>query len=227
MNEKLREEFNQWVLDGRSAQLKLHHLSFVEEVIQRMKVRPRDRILEVGCGEGWAARLLAPLVPEGSVVGLDVSDEMIRKARAQSAEFENLLFLWADAEEIPWQEKFFTHSLYIETLYYFENPEKALREIYRVLAPGGAVWIVNHLSKENELSLRWLEDFNVPVQLLSVEEYGELFRRCGFQEFVHCMIPDYSPDFERSYSRWFPDPAELHCFQELGALLLSAQRPPE
>ncbi|MBI1956714.1 MAG: methyltransferase domain-containing protein [Acidobacteria bacterium] len=227
MNEKLRAEFNQWVLDGRSEHLESHHLGFVEDVMQRMNVQPRDRILEVGCGEGWAARLLAPLVPEGLVVGLDVSDAMIRKARAQSAVLENILLLWADAEEIPWQEKFFTKVLCIETFYYLEHPEKALREIYRVLSPGGSVWIVNHLSKENEFTLRWLADLKVPMQLMTAAEYGELFPRCGFEAFAHGMIPDRSPSPERSYGRWFPDPAELCRFQELGALLLTARRPAE
>ena len=56
MNEKLREEFNQWVFDGRSSALESHHRSFVEDTIQRMNLQPRDRILEVGCGEGWASR---------------------------------------------------------------------------------------------------------------------------------------------------------------------------
>ena len=227
MNEKLREEFNQWVLDGRSASLESHHLGFVEDVMQRMNVQPRDRILEVGCGEGWAARRLASLVPEGLVVGLDGSDEMIRKARAQSAGLENILLLWADAEEIPWQEKFFTKVLCVEAFYYFEHPEKVLREIYRVLSPGGSVWIVNHLSKENQLSLRWLTDLKVPVPLMTAADYGEIFQRCGFEEFVHCMIPDRSSSPERSYGRWFPDPDELRRFQELGALLMTARRPAE
>ncbi|MBI4459239.1 MAG: class I SAM-dependent methyltransferase [Acidobacteria bacterium] len=227
MDEKLRQEFNRWVLDGRSEKLESHHLAFAQDVIQRMEVRPQDRILEVGCGEGWLCRLLAPLVPEGVVVGTDVSDEMTHKARALSTSFENILLLWAGAEEIPWQEKYFSKAVCVEAFYYFENPEAVLREIFRVLEPGGSVWIVNHLSKENELSLRWLPDFPVPVQLMTAAEYGELFRRCGYEQFSHTMIPDRMPFAERSYGRWFPDPADLRRFQELGALLLVARRPEE
>ena len=225
MSEKLRIEFNQWALDGRGAALESHHLPFVESTIERMAIQPRDRCLEVGCGEGWASRLLAQLVPEGSVVGLDVSDEMVRNARAKSAACENLMFIPGDAEDIPWQDSFFSKVLGVESFYYYEDPEKALREIYRVLSPSGSVWIVNHLSKENELSLRWLQELKVPVHLLSAEEYGRLFESCGFAEFTHCMIPDRSPlpkDFRDS---WFPEPGELHRFRELGALLISARKP--
>ena len=226
MSETLREEFNQWARDGRGAALESHHRSFVEQTIPLMEIQSRDRILEVGCGEGWTSRMLASLAPEGVVVGVDVSDEMIRNARAQSRSHENLLLLWAGAEQIPWQENYFTKALCVESFYYFENPERALREVHRVLAPGGSLWIINHLSKENELSLRWLPHLKVPVQLLSAEEYGALFERCGFEGYSHRMLPDRAsvasggngPDS-------LTDPEELRRFRELGALLLSASKP--
>ena len=124
MSEKLRTEFNQWALDGRGAAMESHHLPFVESVIEMMALEPRDRCLEVGCGEGWASRLLAQQVPEGSVVGLDVSDEMVRNARAKSAACENLMLIQAEAEDIPWQDGFFSKVLCVESFYYYEDPEK-------------------------------------------------------------------------------------------------------
>jgi ubiquinone/menaquinone biosynthesis C-methylase UbiE len=226
MNEESRQEFNQWAAEGRGEQLESHHSGFVEDTIPLMNIQPRDRILDVGCGEGWACRLLAPLAPEGAVVGIDVSDEMIRRARAKSVAYENLLFAWADTEQIPWQQDFFTHVLCVESFYYFPDPEKALREIHRVTAPGGSVWLINHLSKENELSLRWLDDpLKAPVQLLSAAEYGALFERCGFEDFARRMFPDRAPLSEDYQKRWFPDPDELRRFRELGALLLTARKP--
>ena len=81
MSEALRQEFNQWVRSGRSAGLESHHRGFLEQTIPLMNIGRRDRILDVGCGEGWATRMLAGLAPEGSAIGLDVSDEMIHRAR--------------------------------------------------------------------------------------------------------------------------------------------------
>lgn len=227
MNEKLREEFNQWVQDGRSSALESHHLSFAEDAISLMGMEARDRILEIGCGEGWASRLLASLVPEGMVVGLDVSDEMIRKARAASTAHENILFVWADAESIPWQERFFSRVFSVESFYYVERPEIALREIYRVLAPGGSVWILNHLSQENEYTLRWIDRLKVPVHLRSAEEYGKLFESCGFEEYSFRMISDRTPEADAEYYGWLADPAERRRFRELGGLLMTARRPDE
>ena len=227
MSETLREEFNQWVRDGRSSALESHHRRFVEDMISRMNIQPRDRILEIGCGEGWATRELAPRVPEGLVVGLDVSDEMIRKARAQSAGYENLLLIWGEAESIPWQEKFFSKAVCVEALYYFESPEKDLAEIYRVLSPGGSLSVLNHLCRENEFTLAWLPQMKVPVHLRSAEEYGKLFEACGFQEYSFRMIPDRTPDADAPYYTQLTDPAERRRFREVGALLMTARRPEE
>jgi ubiquinone/menaquinone biosynthesis C-methylase UbiE len=227
MSETLREEFNQWVRDGRSSALESHHRCFVEDMISRMSIQPRDRILEIGCGEGWASRELASLAPEGMVVGLDVSDEMIHKARAQSAGYENLLLIWGEAESIPWQEKFFSKAICVEAFYYFESPEKDLAEIYRVLSPGGSLSVLNHLSLENEISLQWLSEMKVPVHLRSAEEYQKLFEVCGFQEYSFRMIPDRTPENDAPYYGRLADPAERHRFRELGALLMTARRPEE
>ncbi len=226
MSEVLREEFNRWATSGRAASLEAHHRPLVEQILPLMQIQARDRILEIGCGEGWACRLLANIASEGLVVGLDVSDEMIRNARAKSAAQENLLLVWAGAEQIPWQENYFTHILSVESFYYIENPERALQEMYRVLEPGGSVWILNHLAKENELSLRWIPELHIPVQLFSAEEYAELLARCGFQEFAHRMIPDHTPETRTIYSI-LKTPDERRRFRELGALLLCARKPAE
>jgi ubiquinone/menaquinone biosynthesis C-methylase UbiE len=224
MSETLREEFNRWAQDGRGAGLEAHHRTFLEQMIPLMGVETRDRILDIGCGEGWASRTLGAIATEGLVVGLDASDAMIHNARVKSVEFDNILYIWGSTEQIPWQEKYFTKAICIESFYYFEEPEKALHEIYRVLAPGGRLWILDHLSKENEASLRWIPKLNVPVQVRSAEEYAQILAECGFEPQPHRMIPDRSP-LEWESSTFSAE--ELQRFRERGALLLSARRPEE
>jgi len=81
--QQLREEFNRWAEAGRGDHMEEDHLPIVLPTLELMKLGQADRVMDVGCGTGWLPRLIAGRVPEGSVVGIDVSDEMI--ARAQRA----------------------------------------------------------------------------------------------------------------------------------------------
>src|SRR5208283_338656 len=96
---QLREEFNRWAEAGRGEEMEESHLPIVAPTLTLMDLQPSDRVLDVGCGSGWLVRRLAALVPGGSVVGIDVSDEMIRRAQLASAGAPNTQFLQGTAEE--------------------------------------------------------------------------------------------------------------------------------
>jgi len=85
-NEKLQLEFNCWAETGEGEKMEHHHLDITLKTLQLMDLRPGQRVLDLGCGAGWATRLLARAVTEdttreANVVGLDVSDKMIRLAQ--------------------------------------------------------------------------------------------------------------------------------------------------
>src|SRR5271169_532158 len=88
-DERLRQEFNQWAEQGRGEEMEQHHISITEQTLAVMDLKRGQRVLDLGCGAGWATRLMARAVGAGErpgqVIGLDVSDEMIRRARANSA----------------------------------------------------------------------------------------------------------------------------------------------
>src|SRR6202795_1997043 len=113
-SDSLREEFNRWAEAGRGEGMEQEHLPIVLPVLDRMAIQPDDNILDLGCGAGWLASLLSEQVPEGRVVGVDVSDEMIRRARRRYADLENAMFVVGAADEIPWDAGFFTKVISVE-----------------------------------------------------------------------------------------------------------------
>jgi arsenite methyltransferase len=224
-HEQLREEFNRWAEAGRGEGMEQDHLPIVLPVLDRMRLQPDDNVLDVGCGAGWLSSLLAEHIPEGRVVGIDVSDEMIRHARRRNANLENVMFVVGEAEQIPWDAAFFTHAISVESAYYWPDPARAVAEIFRVLREDGSAWIAINYYRDNPHAHQWSEILSVPAQLLSAEEWAALFRDAGFAAVAHERIPDPTPAPETYSGRWFRDAGQLRAFREVGALLVHGTKP--
>jgi arsenite methyltransferase len=224
-SESLREEFNRWAEAGRGEGMEEDHWPITRPALELMQIGRDENILDVGCGAGWLSRALARGVPEGRVVGMDISDEMIHHARATSVDFENLVFAVGQVDEIPWEGNFFSRAISVESAYYWPDPAKGLREIHRVLREGGSAWIIINYYRDNSHSHQWGKMLTVPTHLLSADEWAGLFRDAGFGEVEHRRIPDPTPTPEVYAGRWFRDAKQLADFRREGALLVRGAKP--
>ena len=227
--ERVRDEFNQWASEGKGEEMEAHHISITEQTLVMMNLKPGERVLDLGCGTGWTSRMMAKAVANGDkpgqVVGLDVADEMIRRARVASVDYDNLMFVVGSATEIPWEENFFDKVLSVESFYYYPDQERALAELFRTMAPKGELYILINLYRDNHYSLRWVEELKVPVQVRSEQEYVELLKRHTFEDVRAVRVPDLTPTPEEYSGRWFANAEELKDFKRIGALLLIARKP--
>src|SRR5438309_3990306 len=121
MDEELRTEFNEWARAGKGESMEQGHGPVGKQAIQFMRVPADARVLDVGCGSGWATRMLAGFAINGRVTGIDISDEMIRVAREGSQSHANIEFEFASAEQLPFEENEFTHAFSMESLYYYRD----------------------------------------------------------------------------------------------------------
>lgn len=223
-DQRLQQEFNQWAAAGRGDEMEDHHSDITEQTLALMNIQPSDRILDLGCGTGWASRRMARVAKTGEVVGLDVADEMLHRAEDASTAFKNIRYVWGSAEKIPAQSGQFTKVLSVESFYYYADQDKALEELHRVMAPEGQMFILINLYKDNHYSMRWVSELKVPVQALSEAEYIALFQKHGFRKVEARRIPDRSPSPEVYSGKWFKDAEELKDFKRIGALLLIATK---
>src|SRR5438874_8572418 len=97
---QLRTEFNEWARAGKGESMERGHRPVGEQAIARMRVTTDARVLDVGCGSGWATRLLAGLAINGRVTGIDISNEMVRLARESSRSYANVDYQVASAEQL-------------------------------------------------------------------------------------------------------------------------------
>src|SRR6476660_5199050 len=219
-DQKLQQEFNQWAAAGRGDEMESHHSDITEQTLEMKDIQPGDRILDLGCGTGWASLCLARIATTGEVVGLDVADEMLRRAEQLSSAFRNVRYAWGSAENIPEADNAFNKVLSVESFYYYADQGKALDELRRVMAPGAKLFILINLYKDNHYSLRWVTELKVPVQALSEAEYIALLHQHGFSNVQARRIPDRSPTPETYSGKWFKNAEELRDFKKIGALLL-------
>ena len=102
--------------------------------------QPGERVLELASGTGLVTFPVAERVgPGGAVTGTDISEEMVRAARNKAGEIgcSNAVFARMDAEDLRFDDGGFDLALCSLGLMYVPDPGRSLREIFRVLKPGG------------------------------------------------------------------------------------------
>ena len=199
------------------------HRPIGEQAIQLMGIPSHARVLDVGCGSGWATRLMAEKAPSGRVVGIDIADEMIAIARETSLQFSNIEFRVAGAEKLPFKDGEFSHAFSMESLYYYADVLVALKEIRRVVEPGGLFVTVIDLYQENVPSHQWIDQLTVPVHLLSIQEYRSLLERAGFVNVRDQRLYDPTPVPENYTSGSFKTREDYVLYKETGSLMLSGE----
>jgi arsenite methyltransferase len=103
---------------------------------------PEHRVLDAGCGPGfYVAETLERVGPEGSVVGVDASEPMLALAAKRCEGHDNVAFEEGDVTALPVADADFDRALSVQVLEYVADIPAALRELFRVLRPGGRVLI--------------------------------------------------------------------------------------
>jgi len=164
-----------------------------ESLLAEADPGPGEKILDISCGTGLVAFSVAEIVsPAGFVTGIDLSEAMIKKARSvkDEKEIDNVLFRWMDAEDLDLVDNTFDGAICSLGLMYFPNPDKALKEMYRVLKPGG--WAATLVWGERK-NCGWADIFPITDQRVKSEvcplffQLGtgntllQIFKEVGFQ----------------------------------------------
>lgn len=111
--------------------------AFADVWIGDLALAPGARVLEIGCGTGAIARLLAGRPGAGPVVGLDPSRGLLERARALGRDLSNLSFQEGDGRSLPEPDASADAVVLHTVLSHVPGPERVLSEAFRVLRPGG------------------------------------------------------------------------------------------
>ncbi len=162
--------------------------------IDLLTLRPGARVLDVGCGTGYAVIHLGELPEVEKACGIDISPGMIAAARSKIPESsrQKIEFLEASADRIPYPDGTFHHVICTNSFHHYPDPLLALGEMQRVLKPGGELVIFENAP---DLSLyTWLWDRLLRlvekghVRYYPSAELGAMLRKAGLEEVELCHL---------------------------------------
>ena len=110
------------------------------------RLAPGERVLDLGSGAGTDSLIAAQMVgPEGSVTGIDMTPQMLAKARAAAAEMgaTNVEFVEAEAERLPFDDAAFDVVVSNGVIDLIPDKDAVFAELHRVLVPGGRLQIAD------------------------------------------------------------------------------------
>lgn len=112
-----------------------------------------DQVLDLGTGSGFLAFPLAEKYPIIQVVGLDIAQRVLERnrERARVAGLDNLVFVSYDGNIFPFPDNSFTHIVTRYAIHHFPDINKCFEEMYRVLKPGGMLFISDPTPNENDI----------------------------------------------------------------------------
>ena len=128
--------------DGEAyARLSALQRSMIGEAMTGLEFGRADRILDIGCGDGFLTAAIAAMAPDGVVVGADPSHRMVDAAHASIAPRESgPWFVVADVRALPFGESF-DAAVSFNALHWVPQQDLAWRQIAAVLRPGGSVTV--------------------------------------------------------------------------------------
>jgi trans-aconitate methyltransferase len=178
-------------------------LASAKELIKRLNLKGREAVLDIGCGDGKITAQIAGLVPAGSVLGVDASEEMVRFASEKfpASQYPNLSFAVKDATALDFENRFdlvFSNA----ALHWVSDHAAVLRGISRALKPGGKIHL--HMLGKGSMSqlmqalratltdLRWrryFKGFKSSSNFPEPESYRQLVKAAGLEPIRVELVP--------------------------------------
>ena len=164
------------------------HSGVTDWGLSHVRIEPHFTILDVGCGGGRTVSKLAERVTQGKVYGVDYSETSVaatRKTNARWIEMQRVEVREGSVSELPFEDATFDLVTAVETHFWWPDLPTGVREIYRVLKPGGTLAVIGEVYKgANTTVTKILEEkaSRIGMTLLDPEEHRALLANAGYAE---------------------------------------------
>ena len=164
------------------------HSKVTDWGLAHVSVKERDTVLDVGCGGGRTVTKLAAMAAKGKVYGIDFSEESVaasKRTNARWIEMGRVEIRHASVSQLPFPDGMFDLITAVETHFWWPNLPGDLREVFRVLKPGGTFAVIAEIYKGANTTMARLCEKYAPVTgltFLSVDEHREMLANAGYSD---------------------------------------------
>lgn len=164
------------------------HSKLTDWGLAQVSIENRYTILDLGCGGGRTVSKLAAIATEGKVYGVDYSEESVAATTRVNAQWISLGRVetrHGSVSQLPFPDAMFNLITAVETHFWWPNLPGDMREVFRVLKPGGTLVLIAEVYKGADTAVSRLAEKHASrtgMKLLTVPEHRELFLNAGYEE---------------------------------------------
>jgi ubiquinone/menaquinone biosynthesis C-methylase UbiE len=185
---------NQWIKPtgwlGRFtlSRMNASHSKLTDWGLKQISIASHCTILDVGCGGGRTVSKLAAIATQGKVYGVDYSDESVAATKRTNARWIDLGRVEVrngSVSELPFPDGMFDLVTAVETHFWWPNLPGDMREVFRVIKPGGTLVLIAEIYKGAHTTAARVAEKYAPrmgMTLLSVNEHRELCTNAGYSD---------------------------------------------
>jgi ubiquinone/menaquinone biosynthesis C-methylase UbiE len=164
------------------------HSKLTDWGLGHISMENHHTILDVGCGGGRTVSKLAAIATQGKVYGVDYSDQSVAATKRTNERWIDLGRVevrQGSVSQLPFPDGMFDLVTAVETHFWWPNLPGDMREVFRVMKPGGTLVLIAEIYKgANTMAAGFAEKYasRTGMSLLSVNEHRELFTNAGYSD---------------------------------------------
>ncbi len=167
-------------------------------ILKELDLKSEDKIIDIGCGDGYYLHLLSSLGIKLKLTGIDLNEDSLELAK-ENLKNKNIPLLKADLmKKLPFLSNTFDKAVMSEVAEHLPNDLKGLREVYRIIKPGGILaltvphknypflwdpvnWSLERIFKTHIKSGFWAGIWNQHIRLYSKDQICKVLEKAGFK----------------------------------------------
>lgn len=155
-----------------------HKFFGIAKLLKNVEEEGFSNILEIGSGVGITTKFIQKKFPNSRITATDYDFDQVVEARRRLD--SSIMVQQADATQLSFDDSNFDACFAILTFHHIENSPKAITEVYRVLKPGGKLYVIDIPAKHGPL-FHLRSSMNLAPGFFSKEEFDQTIKQAGFR----------------------------------------------